>query len=292
MKKFLLKNYAPVFAVAFIYNTFLLTGCLANAYLPNNHNVPLLEKKGELKASATVNLTSSTPFFTISSITPSVQVNLAMAPIDNLGLIFNGGYSSRGLGSDDDFRNTKYHSDYYKINQGFNWELGCGIMKQPSKNLFLEIYALGGSGATTSIYSFYQFTSGGGSSSRTTQPIRVDYSTFSLQPVIGHRDGRLETALSLKATGINFRVARDQRNVDIKDLEALIVDFETYQSKFFLNPRIESAFTLRYGWENFKIQGQAGVGLFIINPLASSLWGSLGVQLNLSTFKEKDKTKS
>jgi hypothetical protein len=288
MKKFLLKNYAPVFAAVFIYNAFLLTGCLANAYLPNNHNVPLLEKKGDFMVSAAVNLTIPATFF-INSTTPSAQVNLAFAPIDNLGLIFNGGYSGKSLGLSSDIRKISASENSYNTVQGFNWELGCGIVKQSKEKLFLEIYALGGSGSTTSIYYFYQLFSFSGSSSRTTQPIRVDYTTFSLQPVLGIRSSNLEVALSLKTTGLGFKIPENQKNVDPRDIDVLLAENSNTLYNLGLNYRAESALTLRYGWQNIKIQGQAGTGLFIDNPFVWSFWGSLGVQLNLSTFKEKSK---
>jgi hypothetical protein len=279
MKKILFKNYSLVFAAILIYGASTLTGCLASSYLPNNHNVPLLKEQGELRGSASFNLTQpATTLYT----SPSAQVNLAYAPTKNIGLILNGGFSGKGftpLPVVDSF-------NFYRSFNGLNGELGVGFFTpMANDNLRFEIYALGGLGSTaSSIFSFNRQTL------LSQDRLRVGYTTLALQPVIGYRMGVFEAALSLKAMGMNFRVNRNQNNVNVAIIDEFVDGLETAFNPTW-NFMLEPALTLRGGWDNVKIQGQVGMNAFVTS-IGGSAWGSLGVQFNLNPTASSSKGSS
>jgi hypothetical protein len=145
--------------------SFYLSGCSRYYYAPNSHNVPLFQKKGEMRLSCN---------HAIGNVTDGTELQGAYAITNHIGI--TGNYY---------FVNGEGTSEYSC--KGSYYETACGYYYAFNKKFVFETY--GGIGMADGVY-------GDGA--------RIHYSKISLQPAIGFTSKYFDIVLSTRYGGLYY----------------------------------------------------------------------------------------
>ncbi|MGZ5242964.1 MAG: hypothetical protein ACXWEY_12250 [Bacteroidia bacterium] len=253
------KYHQPIIIVFLL---FFLSSCSHYFYIPNSHNVPLFQQKGEVRA--------STAFITDND---AKEAQIAYAITDKIGIMANGFY-------------VPFAEDYIgNDGSGYLIEGGAGYFAKLNRRLVFEAYGGYGAGNVQNVY--YQSNIGFWANS---EPYYAGRSIMNinrgfLQPSIGFTSAVFDFALSAKLSNIWYT---NIRAYDITDKFEYADDLERMGKGVFI--QLEPALTARAGWKYAKVQLQLGLS----ENINSRIFRYEGYNFNLGvylSFAEKFKHK-
>jgi hypothetical protein len=239
-----------------------LSSCFHYYYIPNSHNVPLFQEKGEVRAAA--------------SITNEIQT--AYAITDHFGVMANAFFVP-----------LSYQDKEKKGNGGggFLIEGGAGYFTKLNENWVFETYGGYGAGNVLNIYTNNNPYWHDGD-----LPLYKGYTMMNvnrafLQPSIGYTNMNFDFAVSARLAGLWYT------HLKTHGLPAdffYAKDIAMMRKNVFM--QIEPAVTLRGGWKYVKLQGQLGYSGNINNkPLLQIPFNlNLGIYLSFAQKYRKQKT--
>lgn len=227
-------------------NAALLTACHHVYYAPSTVNIPMLEKKGEGRATALYTSGSE-------SSCKGGELQLAYAPGAHFGLQFNA--MSAGL--------TENTGTIDESGKGRYAEFAGGYFQKFDRLWVAEVYGGFGGGSVRNDYGYGNHSTTG-------------ITKFFLQPSLSLRSRNVEVGFATRLSVVNWKV----KNTLMKDATSSSAETElTYirsLPSFFV---VEPGLLLRVGGDHFKIQGS----LTFSNPrfnayegLTETLNGSVG----------------
>lgn len=202
------------FVILFVILIFL-NGCLSYYYVPNSHNVPLLQDKNEGRVLMAV---SGGENF------GGAELMGAYSLTRHFGVMANGFFNSQGFYS----------------GGGYFGEIGAGYFNSLYKKIVFETYGGIGWGEITYL-------------DLLNDKSFVNYSRYFIQPSIGFTSSSFDIAVSSRFCWLNFQDVDDICSSEKENL---------CKSSFLFEP----AFTIRSGWEYFKLQCQIGYSTNLNNP--------------------------
>jgi len=228
-------------------------------YLPNMQNVPVFQKKGDIKVNLNLN-----------------NYQVAWAPLNKAGLFVNGYYKKRGIFHIDDGKTYDYKVDSYLIEAGLGtfWKF---------ENHSVEIYAGGGKGYGDIQFGMSPRGMGGGLS---------HYNKIFIQPVIGFGNGPWKFCFSARISFLNFYDFVEYFTDPWQQIYDPTIESNT---PFFIEP----AFTLSRNINLFRIKGQlqysiasenAGISAYY-SPYKSMLIGAISLEVDLDKLINRKKKK-
>lgn len=240
-----IKLLLGISAIAWIFSS-----CSPTYYVPNAHNVPLMDNKGDVALSAGV-----------SEHNGDFQASFAVD--DNIGIMINhmGGSST----FDGSSKSTKYHV------KGRMTELGAGYFQRINDHLVFEVYALAGMGVFDN-----KFDSSGSYQGWLTGSANK----YALQGNIGLKYKYLELALALKPTTVEFSKVEGTLTIDNESQREVFIDQSQYSF-------VEHSATLKVGFQGFKLQLQLGSAIDNVpsRGFRTSSFGSLGLLIQINPLK-------
>ena len=144
-------------------------GCKGPYYIPNNHNVPLLEQKGDLSANAATR---------ISITRPSIDFQLGYALTDKLGVMYN-------------FNHQSFAPLFINRSTSQYSELGLGTFSKSKSQWIREIYGVVGIGKVKTDIGFEQVDI-------------LKYTKYGLQANIGTKASNLHASFSSRLMRLSY----------------------------------------------------------------------------------------
>ncbi len=223
----------------------LTGGCSNYNYIPNTHNIPLLQEEGEIHLDFSGSFGNSLTY----------EGQAAFSAVKNFGIIGNISY-----------HNALLFGDEYDDCYGYHVEGGAGTFLSLNRHFIFETYTGFGFGKVLNGYPY-----------STTAIFR--FNRYFLQPSVGYTSDSFDAAFALRMCGLRYHdnqlmgVPRDGDPFQLVYLESIP-----------LSILLEPAVTLRVGWEFAKIQLKAGYSGNITNPdiWQADFYFSLGIYLTLS----------
>lgn len=213
-----------------------LASCSRDIYVPNQVNAPLLKEKNELKA----NLSLS-------------NWQAAYAITDNIAVMVNGQYVTRGIFFDDD--NDTDNDDLFidKNTRGGVIEGAVGFFKpiDTRKRMIFDVYAGYGNGAFKTLDGNFNSTEPG--TSPVGYTLRTHFNKFFVQPAIGFSHKVVEASFTSRFSLVKFYNQSMGANVFEND-ENRRLNFMRISED--LRPFFEPAFTIKAGYRYVKWFGQ------------------------------------
>lgn len=213
----------------------LFPGCISVFYTPNAQNAPLFTEKGEVNVSGG---------FQISSYSTGVDIQLAGAVTDYLGIIANYNHWGGSWETSDPFGGETIYGKH-KSNFG---EIGLGYYLPFNKKFVFETYGGFGLGKVMNEYQ---------KDAKST----VNYNRFFIQPAIGWHEKNIQLILSTRFCGLDYRQINISVNLNNYNLNEIFY-LENHPFSFLIEP----AFTFRGGGKYVKFQAQVGFSFNINNP--------------------------
>lgn len=209
----------------FFIGAILLCSCSHVYYSPNSSNVPLFQKKGEIRLSGNYCVGN-----TGSDEITGGEIQAAYAAGDHVGILLNTAF----MGVPDD------NTSQYSSGSGSIIEMGAGYFKPLKKNHVFETYAGLGFGNVKNHYS-----SGGNS--------RVNFTKFFLQPSIGYSRKYFHAGIASKLSLVNMKVDLPNGHNSIEPYEMEAIEYITAKP---LSVLWEPSFFIRAGVKAVKAQFQ------------------------------------
>lgn len=197
----------------------VMAACSPKYYVPNTHNVPLLEEKGQINLAVHGNANQ-------------LDVQAAAGLSSNIGLMVNGGFF---FPKDDNNGNG---------GSGKLGEVGLGYFTKIGDYMVFETYGLLGFG---SVENDFPSTLPGNPS--TTGIINANIFRAGIQPNIGYTSQYFSAAVSARFVSLNYSNIRGSLIFNGVDQ---LTYLENHKSSFLVEP----ALTVRAGLENIKLQAQ------------------------------------
>lgn len=197
----------------------VIVGCSPKYYVPNTHNVPLLEEKGQITLAVHGNVNQ-------------FEVQTAYGLSSNISLMVNAGFF---FPADDDDGNG---------GSGRLGEVGLGYFTKIGEYVVFETYGLLGFGSVEN-----NFPSSLISNPSTTGKINANIFRAGIQPNIGFTSEYFSAAVSARFISLNYSNIKGSLIFDGIDQFAYL---ENHKSSFLVEP----ALTVRAGLENIKLQAQ------------------------------------
>lgn len=249
---------------------FLGSCAINHQYAPNVQNVPFLTKKDQQRVYGGLR---SHQFFRSGDLQYARALNAKTGAMLNTSFIngkdgettVQGGLLELGVGTSHLFPNKHYHS------------------AEAPEGWLTEIYGGAGWGWTNNHFAYQDiFFPTPGTPPYVNGDSKVQFARAFVQPSIGYVNPTVEFALSARLAYIDFYRGRfygssDEAREDYRFLQN--------QSKFFL---FEPAGTLRFGFDNFKIQGQMAFST-IPQELGSVFYLSGGAIIDIKPARKKKK---
>jgi hypothetical protein len=249
------------YLILLILNVVSLSSCNKLLYIPNSHNVPLLEEKGDIKVGVTIK-----------------DLQVAYGITDHLGVMANAYYNKNDWAVSN---GTSIFLDYnYKSTRSL-FEGGLGYYSAVSDYGRFEVF--GGAGFGHVNYDYYTIENG-----RRTQSniFGADYTRFFLQPAVGMQGNLFGLAFSTRLTGVNFSSIDTTGYTPVELTEEGLNELE--DNMFFF---IEPALTFRVGVKYVQFQIQPYYNLQVAGPTsinAREFGCNVGVYLSIDElFKNK-----
>lgn len=197
----------------------LMAACSPKYYVPNTHNVPLLEEKGQINLAVHGNVNQ-------------LDVQAAAGLTSNIGLMVNGGFF--------------FPKDEENGNGGSGklGEVGLGYFTKIGEYMVFETYGILGFG---SVENYFPTTVAGNPG--TSGTINANIFRAGIQPNIGYTSKYFSAAVSARFVSLNFSNIRGSLIFEGVDQ---FIYLETHKSSFLVEP----ALTVRAGIENIKLQAQ------------------------------------
>lgn len=246
--------------IGLILSAFLFSSCSHYYYVANIRNVPLFTEKNEYRASGSLAMGDETR---------SIELQGAYSVSKNIAIMAAYMHAKGESGSDRDSGKGNY------------FEVATGYYKPFKRNYVFEVY--GGLGFSSQRHEYWESEIDPGSwiiTDHYAGNSRLSFFRLFLQPSIGIAGKNVEVALSGRFCNLSFTGIDDNiYNSPITDE----FDIISGNSHWFFEPAI----TVRTGWENTKIQVQAGYSGILNSQLtfAEELHMSAGIY-----FKFKGKT--
>lgn len=197
----------------------LIAACSPKYYVPNTHNVPLLEEKGQINLAVHGNVNQ-------------LDVQGAAGLSSNIGLMVNAGFF---FPADDDNGNG---------GSGKLGEVGLGYFTKIGEYMVFETYGILGFGTVEN--NFPSTVTGNPGTSGT---INANIFRAGIQPNIGYTSKYFSAAVSARFVSLNYSNIKGSLIFDGVDQFAYL---ENHKSSFLVEP----ALTVRAGLENIKLQAQ------------------------------------
>lgn len=256
-----MKRYSQ--PVMIIFLLLFLSSCSHYFYIPNSHNVPLFQEKGEMRA-----------FVCKNGDFDGREIQTAYAVTDHIGIMANGFY-------------VPFAEDYEgNDGSGYLIEGGAGYFTKLKRRWSFETYAGYGAGNVQNKY--YQQNVGFWANSEPYYAGRsiMNINRIFIQPSFGFTSSAFDIALSNRFSGIwytNVRAYDLPQNFEYAD------DLKRMRKGAFI--QVEPAVTVRAGWKYAKLQLQLGFSGNINNrPFRYYDYGNMNLGLYLS-FADKFKRK-
>jgi hypothetical protein len=197
----------------------VISSCSPKYYVPNTHNVPLLEEKGQINLAVHGNGNQ-------------FEIQGAAALSSNIGLMLNGGFF---FPAEDDNGNG---------GSGRLGEVGLGYYTKIGEYVVFETYGLLGFGSVEN-----NFPSTLPNNPSTTGIINANIFRAGIQPNIGYTSKYFSAAVSARFVSLNYSNIEGSLIFDGVDQFTYL---ENHKSSFLVEP----ALTVRAGIENIKLQAQ------------------------------------
>jgi hypothetical protein len=207
---------------------FCLQSCTHYYYGPNSNNIPLLEKKGDIKFSVAT---------AASSETTGVELQSAFALSNHIGAMANFYHAS----GDNSSKNSS--TPNYSKGAGTYAEFGGGYFSAiNSSNVIFEIYGGAGAGSITNTYS-------------SSESSKVNATKYFIQPSIGFSNNAhtLQVAVSSRFSSVHFNLINTiAPSTTETSASSQLKDLQNNPDNIFWEP----AFLVRGGLRNAKFQLQ------------------------------------
>ena len=250
------KRHQPIIIVFLLI---FLSSCEQYYYIPNSHNVPLFQEKGEIRAWGTLNkkiyLNEYQAAYALTNHI-GLMSNLFVVPLDKDTPDFNDG-------------------------GGYLFEAGAGYFTKVNKHWVFESYAGYGAGNVQNIYFEDRPYGWFGTEYFYTGRTKMNINRAFIQPTFGYSGNYFDCAFSSRFSTIWYT---NIRMYDITDEFAYTSDMNLMRKNIFT--QFEPAFTVRAGWKYMKLQAQYGLSINMNHPQFRYAYDNLSCGIYLS-FADK-----
>ena len=226
--------------------SFLMSGCTHYFYLPNSHNVPLLHEKNDARLS--LGSYTGTDGSTSAS---GFEFQGSYAVTNKVGIMASYMHASGSSGEE--------------YGRGAYADVGAGYFTAgKSKHFVFETFGVIGYGGAENRFSNFA-------------TCKVNFTKVFVQPTLGYKSKNFDAAFSWRLASLHYASFGFNGQLTEADMNG-IRTLETNPDFILSEPGI----TLRFGFEDLKIQVQTGTSGSLSVPTQSRLYYSIGAFFTLN----------